>query len=550
MASRWPALLTAFSLAWLTACGGGGGAAAADPTPAPAPSPAPAAPPAVDTTPVAQADPGSPLPATWSHGAFMQIYVRGYQDSDGDGIGDLRGLIQRLDYLKDLGVTGLWLMPITASQDHDHGYAVTDYRSIEAAYGNLADLDDLVAQAHQRGIGVILDYVLNHSAGQHPLFLNSSFAKDNLYRNWYVWLDTPPTGWSIYGANPWRTSATGSYFAPFWDQMPDFNLRNPLVQAWHQDNLRFWLNRGVDGFRFDAVGNLVENGPSAWENQPENTTLMHDVNSLLSRYSRRYMVCEAPTDPKGFGASTACGGAFAFDLSGAIVRAAKGDATALGTVTSYFSTAPAGMATMVSNHDSFAGQRLWNQVGGNLAQYKLAAATYLLLPGTPFIYYGEEIGLAGAAGLQGDAALRTPMSWTPDATRAGFTTGQPFRALSSNVATQNVQAQQADATSLLAHYKRLLALRNTRPSLFIGSYASPLVAGQVMGWQRSQGAEKTLVLINVGSTASTIDVPSLPANARLLDLYPSGNASAQADASGVARLTLPAQSLRVIDVQP
>jgi glycosidase len=262
------------------------------------------------------------------------------------------------------------------------------------------------------------------------------------------------------------------------------------------------------------------------------------------------MVCEAPADPKGFGASTACGGAFAFDLSGAIVRAAKGDATALGTVTSYFSTAPAGMATMVSNHDSFAGQRLWNQVGGNLAQYKLAAATYLLLPGTPFIYYGEEIGLAGAASLQGDAALRTPMSWTPDATRAGFTTGQPFRALSSNVATQNVQAQQADATSLLAHYKRLLALRNSRPSLLIGSYAAPLVLGNVMGWQRSQGAEKTLVLINVGSTASTIDVPSLPANARLLDVYPSGPTSAQADANGVARLTLPAQSLRVIDVQP
>jgi alpha-amylase len=492
----------------------------------------------------------SALAANWQRGAFMEIYVRGYNDSDGDGHGDLRGLINKLDYLRDLGITGIWLMPVTRSQDHDHGYAVTDYRDIEVAYGSLADLDELLRQAHARGIGVILDYVMNHSAGQHPLFLNSSYAADNAYRNWYVWQNPAPTGWSIYGGNPWRTSSTGSYFAPFWDQMPDFNLRNTAVVNWHQDNLRFWMNRGVDGFRFDAVGNLVENGPTAWENQPENYTLMRGINTLVAGYSNRYMVCEAPADPQGFGASTACGGAFAFDLQSHVVRAAKGDTAALATVTNYFKTAPVGMATMVSNHDSFAGQRLWDQVAGNTTQYRLAAATYLLLPGTPFVYYGEEVGMAGGANLQGDAALRTPMSWTNDTTRAGFTTGTPFRGVSANVASQNVQAQLADPQSLLSFYKAILNLRKGRPSLSVGSYLAPQVSGTVMAWQRSQGGERSLVLINVGTAAATVPVASLPANARLTELYPGSATLSAADASGNASISVPAQSLRIIDVLP
>ncbi|CAG0966331.1 partial alpha-amylase, partial [Gammaproteobacteria bacterium] len=208
-------LLLAASL--LLGCGGGGGSGGTPAGPLPT----------VETSAVAMADPGSTLPADWAKGVFMEIYVRGYKDSDGDGIGDLKGLTQSLDYLKDLGVSGIWLMPVNTSQDHDHGYAVTDYRGIETQYGSLADFDELLAQAHARGIGVIIDYVMNHSAAQHPAFVNARAATDNPYRDWYVWQASRPSGWSIYGNDPWHPGGTGYYFAGFWDQMPDFNLLNP-----------------------------------------------------------------------------------------------------------------------------------------------------------------------------------------------------------------------------------------------------------------------------------------------------------------------------------
>jgi hypothetical protein len=274
--------------------------------------------PSFETSTVAAQDPGSTLPANWQSGVFMEIYVRGFKDSDGDGIGDLKGLTQSLDYLKDLGVSGIWLMPVSKSQDHDHGYAVTDYRDIETQYGSLADFDELLAQAHARGIGVIVDYVMNHSAAQHPAFVNSKDSAGNAYRGWYLWQSTEPSGWSIYGNDPWYSAGTGYYFAGFWDQMPDFDLTNAQVVAYHHDSMRFWLNRGVDGFRFDAVGNLVENGPSAWERQPQNYVLMNDVRRMLDGYAGRYMVCEAPGDPIGFASATACASAFAFGHSGDI----------------------------------------------------------------------------------------------------------------------------------------------------------------------------------------------------------------------------------------
>jgi len=493
---------------------------------------------------VSAADPGSALPAGWQHGAFMQIFVRSYADSNGDGVGDLRGLIAKLDYLKDLGVKGLWLMPIAASQDHDHGYAVVNYRDVETAYGSLADLDELLRQAHARGIGVVLDYVMNHSAAQNPLFVNSSAGSTNAYRSWYVWQASAPGGWSIYGGNPWRSTTTGAYYAPFSDTMPDFNLANADVVAWHQSNLRFWLNRGVDGFRFDAVGNLVENGPGAWEDQPRNYTLMNEIRALLNGYARRHMVCEGPADPQGFGASTACGSAFAFDLSGALIGAARGDAASVAKLAGYFRTAPTGMAPMLSNHDGFAGQRPADQLNANLAQLKLAASAYLLLPGSPFIYYGEEIGLRGAATLSGDAALRTPMAWGSGAT-AGFTTGTPYRALAANATTNNVAAQQADPASLLNHYRTLLALRNGIPALHDGDYANASAAGTLLSYQRRTATQGAVVLINFGTAPVDAVITGLPLGTTLKAAHPAGGADTASDAAGQARVTVPAQSLLV-----
>ncbi|WP_374401942.1 alpha-amylase family glycosyl hydrolase [Niveibacterium sp.] len=495
----------------LAACGGGGGSVSVQP---------PATLPDADVSAVAKSDPGSALPSTWKQGPFIEIYVRGYQDSDGDGIGDLKGLTQRLDYLKDLGVTGIWLMPVTQSQDNDHGYAVTDYRAIEKQYGSLADFDAFVAAAHARGIGVIIDYVMNHSAAQNPLFLNSSGAKDGARRDWYIWSATKPSGWSIYGNDPWKSSSTGYYFAGFWDQMPDFNLRNAKVLAYHHDSMRFWLNRGVDGFRFDAVGNLVENGSSAWEGQPENYTIMGAVLTMLNGYQNRYMVCEAPVAPEKFGGSDACGSAFAFGHNYDIVSAAKGSSSAVAAVANYFSGAPANMAAMVSNHDAFAGDRLWTQVNGNLPQYRLAVATYMLQPGVPFIYYGEEIGMANNNGLSGDWKLRTPMSWTADTTTAGFTTGKPFRAVSSNVATNNVAAQLGDANSLLSFYKALISMRKAHPSLAGGSYDNATANGWTMSFTRSTANETALVAINYGSSASSVTFSGLPAGATVSAAWP------------------------------
>jgi glycosidase len=531
-----PALLLTASL--LLACGGGGASGGPD-----APLPA------FDTSAVAKSDPGSSLPADWHSGVFMEIYVRGYKDSDGDGIGDLKGLTQSLDYLKDLGVSGIWLMPVTASQDRDHGYAVTDYRGIETQYGSLADFDELLAQAHARGIGVIIDYVINHSAARHPAFVNSKAAGNNPYRDWYLWQATRPGGWSIYGSNPWHDGGSGYYFAGFWDQMPDFNLLNPSVIAYHHDSMRFWLNRGVDGFRFDAVGNLVENGPAAWEKQPQNYPLMNEVRQLLGGYSRRYMVCEAPPDPIGFAADTACGSAFAFGHNNDIVNAARGNTNAIRSVASYFASAPASMATMLSNHDAFAGQRIVDQLGGNHAQMRLAAATYLLQPGTPFIYYGEEIGMAGAATLSGDQKLRTPMSWNGHTGNAGFTTGTPFRALSANSASHNVAAQSGDPASLHSFYKTMIALRRDWPSLARGSYEYAAAAGSVMSYQRSLGDERTVVLINYGSSTATAALARLPPNAQLAALYPTPGTDVSADAAGSASVTMAAQSLSVYRIR-
>ncbi|MBX3604020.1 MAG: DUF3459 domain-containing protein [Piscinibacter sp.] len=514
----------------LAACGGGGGG-----NDGPLPT--------FDTSAVAAADPGSPLPADWRSGVFAEIFVRAYKDSDGDGIGDLRGLTAQLDYLRDLGVSGLWLMPVMPSQDGDHGYAVTDYRTIEPRYGSLADFDELLRQAHARGIGVVIDYVMNHSAAQHPAFVNSRDSSANPWRDWYVWQPSKPGGWNVFGADPWHNAGNGYYYyGAFWDQMPDFNLKNAAVVGWHHDNLRFWLNRGVDGFRFDAVGNLVENGPSAWESQPQNYVLMDQVRQLAGGYAQRYVVCESPANPIPF--ATACGAAFAFGHQFDVINAAKGDTAAVQAVAGYFATAPLGMATFASNHDSFAGQRLWDQLGGDQARYRMAAATTLLQPGTPFIYYGEEIGMAGAASLTGDPKLRTPMSWS--GTAAGFTSGTPFRAVSANIATQNVAAQQADPNSLLNYYKALISLRRSLPSLSQGSYAAGSAAGTLLTFQRVAGGERSVVVINYGTAPATATVGGLPAGTVLANAFPPSGTDLSTDAGGTLSVPVPAQSVRVL----
>ncbi|MEJ6007922.1 alpha-amylase family glycosyl hydrolase [Paucibacter sp. AS339] len=495
----------------------------------------------------------------WLHGAFMEIFVRGYQDSDGDGIGDLRGLIQRLDYLKDLGITGIWLMPITASADRDHGYATTDFRTIEPQYGSLADFDELIRQAHRRGIGIIIDYILNHSASQHPLFQSALQGKSSPYRDWFVWQDPAPSGWDIWGKNPWYPGAENNsshYFATFGPHMPDFNLRKPDVVDYHRSSLRYWLNRGLDGFRLDAVPHMIENDAVNWNDQPESRRLTKDFQDLIKSYPQRYTVCEATAEPKAYAAPEVCGSAFAFGLEQQILKAAKGEAAAIQQVADYFVTAPPSMATMLANHDIFAGERIWDQLAGDETRYKLAAATYLLLPGTPFIYYGEEIGMAGVKGLPGDEPLRAPMSWTPEL--SGFTPkAEAYRPISPNAASHNAQAQQRDSGSILNFYKAMLKLRNSLPAIATGAYLHPQVQGQTLSFQRRLNAKAhNVVLINYGETEQLMTIPALPRRAQLKAAFPKpppqskGKPGTSADANGQARITVSARSVQVYEVLP
>ena len=525
--------------------------------------------PAIDIRPVPAGDRSSALKEGWEHGAFMEIFVRAWRDSDGDGIGDLRGLTQSLDYLKDLGIRGIWLMPITKNADGDHGYATTDFRDVAPEYGTLADFDELLKQAHARGIGVVMDYVINHSAASHPMFLQALQGKDNPFRDWYLWADEAPAGWDIWGKYPWYPVSTQPwlwkgevkdmplapvgtrdfYFGTFGPHMPDYDFSNLAVLNYHLASLRFWLNRGLDGYRLDAVPHLIETSAKDWNDQPQSRALTRQLQDLIKGYAQRYVVCEATADPQAYGDPAVCGGAFAFGHVQHFVGAAKGKVESVQKLVDYYRTASSTMATFISNHDIFAGQRLMDQVGGDSRQYKVAAAGYLLQPGTPFIYYGEEIGQAGVHALPGDQPLRSPMSWTADARTAGFTTGTPFRPVAPNVATNNVQAQLRDPASILNFYKAMIRLRNTLPSIARGTYEGSFAQGLVAGWQRKLGAEHTVVLINYGLLPAPAAMSGLPPRARLLSAHPAGDAQAtQANAAGAATLLLAPQSVRVLVV--
>jgi len=266
------------------------------------------------------------------------------------------------------------------------------------------------------------------------------------------------------------------------------------------------------------------------------------------------VVCEATAEPQQYGDPAVCGGAFAFGHVQHYVEAARGKAESVQKVAQYYRSASPTMATFVSNHDIFAGRRLWDQLDGDERRYKLAAAGYLLQPGTPFIYYGEEIGQAGVPGLKGDLPLRSPMSWTADPATAGFTTGQPFRPVAPNVVTHNVQTQQRVPGSIHSFYKAMIGLRNSLPSVargsFEGSFAQGLVAGWQRKWERGQQREHTVVLINYDTRPAPARIEGLPPGARLVSAYPAGGATAtKADAGGVATLLLAPQQVRVLVVQ-
>lgn len=477
---------------------------------------------ALDLGDIAATNTNSPLPANWQQqGVFMQIHVRTYADSNGDGFGDFRGLQEKLDYLQWLGVKGIWLLPITKSQDHDHGYAVTDYRSVEPDYGTLEDFKALVDAAHQRGIGIIIDYVLNHSAAQNPLFIDANAGIKPL-RDWYIWQRKQPYWPHWDGVNTWHPGRDGYYYGVFWDQMPDFNLNNQQVINYHASSLRYWLNLGVDGFRLDAVGLLVEHGADKMFNQPENKTIVNALRRQLAVYDHRYIVCEAPDTPIEAGADDYCGSAFYFKLNGNMLGSALRGKISTNLAERLADPLTNRMATFLTNHDSFAGNRLAHQFKDNEGGYRMAAASLLLSPGIPFIYYGDEIGLGHSLPVKfRDDELRAPMSWTSDPTTAGFTSGKPLRPTADNIATYNVAAEQDDPSSLLNFYRTLIALRNQHPALHSGA-TTPLDTGNegVLALRRSNGSEKLLILFNYASSEQTVSLAVADSSAPLWQSAP------------------------------
>ncbi|MBL0275847.1 MAG: DUF3459 domain-containing protein [Anaeromyxobacter sp.] len=474
----------------------------------------------------------TPPPGGWWRGqTAYEIFVRSFADSDGDGVGDLPGLVDHLDDLNDgdpatstdLGVAAIWLMPIFPSPSY-HGYDVTDYRAINPQYGTLEDFKALVAQAHRRGIKVILDMVLNHTSSQHPWFLDSRQGAGAAQRDWYVWSATDP-GWQapFSGAPAWHPLGSGYFYGVFSDTMPDLSLQNPAVEAELVAAMKFWLGLGVDGFRLDAVRYLVESPGGGLEDQPATHALLARLRAtLLQDYPETLLVAEAwattSTVASYYGRGDEVQLAFSFDQAEAVKRAvANGQAStalsALGAIEEALATRDRGFqAPFLSNHDQV---RALRAMGGEPAAARVAAALLFAQPGTPFVYYGEELGMQGGAAAD-DRNKRTPMRWsaTPGDT-FGFTTGTPWLA-GSEAAGVDVATQRPDPASLWNLYRRLIALRQARPALSAGGVSFPVVSGGGAGALavlRGSGTVRVVLVANLSATASgpfTVAVAGAP----------------------------------------
>ncbi len=458
----------------------------------------------------------SPASSGWSDDAVCyEIFVRSFADSDGDGIGDFQGLTQRLDYVNDgdpatesdLGATCIWLMPIMEAASY-HGYDVTDYYAVEQDYGTLDDFREFIAAAHARGIHVILDLVLNHTSSEHRWFQEALADPASPYRDWYIFEPDDPGYSSPWGAEAWHQSPVGDefYYGIFWEGMPDLNYRNPAVTQEAQRISDFWLNEmGADGFRLDAIKHLIEDD-RVQENTPETHEWLRQYRDWLDQNAPN-----AVTIGEIFGASSFLLNEyypdqlhlyFQFEIGQQILAAANyGTAAGVNTITAEtIDTLPDQCwAPFLTNHDQ---ERSMTTLGGNLQEAKLAATALLTMPGLPFIYYGEEIGMTGT---KPDERLRTPMQWEPGA-GGGFTTGTPWEPLQPDADTVTVAAQDDDPTSLLNHYRQLIHLHTNHPALAHGTFI-PLEtdAGSVAAYLRQAGGETILVVLNAGK-AEAVDV--------------------------------------------
>lgn len=442
----------------------------------------------------------------WNHTVFYEIFVRSFYDSDGDGIGDFNGLTQKLDYLNDgdpsttndLGITGIWLMPINPSPSY-HGYDVTDYSAINPDYGTMNDFQEFLDAAHARGIRVIVDYVMNHSSSQHPWFVSAQDPQSE-YRDFYRWSATNPGYPGPWGQQVWHWNNSGYYYGIFWGGMPDLNYETPEVKEEMFGYATYWLEEvGVDGFRLDAVKYIYEEG-AALENLPQTYQFWKDFSAHTKNVSSEaYSIGEAWTNTSTVLEYVEDGGldmCFEFDLAANTMHAAiNGNATGLRNHMSLvYSVYPhLQWGTFLTNHDM---NRVFSELDQNEEKNKLAAALYLTLPGVPYIYYGEEIGMLGE-GPHPD--IRRPMQWSPNA-NAGFTSGIPWHNLNSNYAEYNVATELDDPNSILNRYKKMIRIRNLKPALQTGTYSEvPASNEAVFSFIRNTPDDTAIVVINTSA---------------------------------------------------
>ncbi|MCI0581310.1 MAG: DUF3459 domain-containing protein [Chloroflexi bacterium] len=470
--------------------------------------------PGATSSPIAVASPpacpaaASPSEARpwWSDEIFYEVFVRSFQDSNGDGIGDLAGLTSRLDQLNDgdpattddLGITALWLMPVAESPSY-HGYDVVDYRAIEADYGTTDDFKAFMAAAHERGISVIVDLVMNHTSRDHPWF-QDAVTPGSDHDDWYVWSPDRPFARSD-GSRIWHEAGARFYYGYFWEGMPDLNLANPEVTAELDAIARYWLDElDVDGFRLDAARHLIEDGEQL-ENTDATFAWLEAFRERLHADHPDALILGEVWDATSMTARYVRDGAldltFEFNLAGATItslnsRDAGSIVAGLDEVAEAYPSDT--LATFLTNHDQ---NRIMSQLGGDVDAARLAATLLLTGPGVPFLYYGEEIGMTG---VKPDEQIRTPMRWDATAPGAGFTSGTPWEALGGDAPAINVADEAADPGSLLSAYRELTRLRADHPALLAGSLVPVMAADRhVVAFLRSAGDETVLVAANVGT---------------------------------------------------
>jgi glycosidase len=440
----------------------------------------------------------------WNDGVFYQIFVRSFADSDGDGNGDFNGLIGKLDYLNDgdpathddLGITAVWLMPIFPSLSY-HGYDVTDYYNVNPDYGTRADFQQLVKEAHARGIHVVIDFVLNHTSPAHPWFQQAQ-TPDAPYRHWYVWSEDDPGQLGPWGQQVWHPSDSGYYYGVFSDQMPDLNYNNSEVVAEMDKVVTYWLTEmGVDGFRLDGARYLVEEGRTLADSEDTHAYFRHMRQRVKAINPNAMTVGEVWTGNNvvsKYAQGDQFDLAFNFDLAGALVESAasqRSDATRVGLDITLKLLPLAHTANFLTNHDQ---NRAMVKLGNDVNKAKRAATLLFTAPGTPFVYYGEEIGQLGE---KPDEDIRLPMQWNGE-THAGFSTGAPWRDPASDYPTKNVASQLADGNSLLAHYGALIRLRAAVPALRLGAgYRVDSADRAVLALLRQTDTQQVLVITNL-----------------------------------------------------